>query len=202
ASLFGLGTVPGGPLIGAWSQPPYATIGLGTGTMGSYTKPFQHITYYEIDDHVREYSLPSVGGKQHPLFYWDLPAYDEQLAGAGRARLFHAPDKRPKTRGQGGGDQGRPPPVHGPGATAGRRLLPEARALLSRDRRRCVQLGRDPRASPHQGGRGTVHEQAGARRRALHPHLQPPPELGAGLCRYRQRPGARLGAGTLDAVLI
>src|SRR5262249_36098448 len=88
ASMVGLGTVPGGPLIGAWSQPPYATIGLGTGTMGSYTKPFQHLTYYEIDDHVRAFSLPGVRGIRHPLFDWGLPTYDEELAAAGRRRYF------------------------------------------------------------------------------------------------------------------
>ena len=27
-----------------WSEPPYATIGLGTGTMASYGRPYQHVT--------------------------------------------------------------------------------------------------------------------------------------------------------------
>ena len=39
-----------------WSEPPYATIGLGTGTMASYARPFQHLTFYEIDNKIRKFS--------------------------------------------------------------------------------------------------------------------------------------------------
>ena len=42
----------------AWSEPPYATIGLGTGTMAAYGRPFQHCHYYEIDRQIRRLSLP------------------------------------------------------------------------------------------------------------------------------------------------
>jgi hypothetical protein len=45
-------------IVDAWSEPPYATIGLGTGTMASYGRPFQHVTFYEIDEHIRNFSLP------------------------------------------------------------------------------------------------------------------------------------------------
>jgi hypothetical protein len=42
----------------AWSEPPFATIGLGTGTMASYARPYQHCHYYEIDRQIRRLSLP------------------------------------------------------------------------------------------------------------------------------------------------
>jgi hypothetical protein len=67
ASLIGNG-VPGlgmnmplPQLVAAWSEPPYATIGLGTGTMASYGRPFQHVVFYEIDEHIRDFSLPPPG---------------------------------------------------------------------------------------------------------------------------------------------
>jgi hypothetical protein len=67
ASLIGGGSpglgigLPMDQLVGAWSEPPYATIGLGTGTMASYGRPFQHVTFYEIDEHIRDFSLPPEG---------------------------------------------------------------------------------------------------------------------------------------------
>ncbi len=51
--------LPIAPLVDVWSEPPYATIGLGTGTMASYARPYQHMTYYEIDEAIRNFSLPS-----------------------------------------------------------------------------------------------------------------------------------------------
>jgi hypothetical protein len=56
ASLVGMGTLE--QLIGIWSVQPYATVGLGTGTMASYGRPFQHVTFYEIDDVVRSFHVP------------------------------------------------------------------------------------------------------------------------------------------------
>lgn len=68
ASIMGLLATPGGNMAGAmgaildtWSEPPFATIGLGTGTMASYARPFQFMTYYEIDEVIREFSLPESG---------------------------------------------------------------------------------------------------------------------------------------------
>jgi len=64
-SLVGLGAAPLGvanlpvaQLVGAWSEPAYATIGLGTGTMAVYAHPFQHMNFYEIDRQIRYLSLP------------------------------------------------------------------------------------------------------------------------------------------------
>ena len=59
SSAPGLGVnMPLATLASAWSEPPYATIGLGTGTMASYSRPYQHLTFYEIDEHIRNFSLP------------------------------------------------------------------------------------------------------------------------------------------------
>lgn len=83
ASLFALigsatmpvptGPLPLDPLVGLWAEPPYATIGLGTGTMASYARPFQHMHYYEIDKHVVRLSIPTANGpyyqnSKEPLF--------------------------------------------------------------------------------------------------------------------------------------
>ncbi len=60
---FGMpGVLPVAQLGGLWSEPPYATIGLGTGTMASYGRPFQHVHFYEIDNYIRKLSLPLKGG--------------------------------------------------------------------------------------------------------------------------------------------
>jgi hypothetical protein len=57
APLLGM-NVPLPQLVSVWSEPPYATIGLGTGTMASYSRPYQHMAFYEIDQHIRNFSLP------------------------------------------------------------------------------------------------------------------------------------------------
>ncbi len=44
-------------LVTAWSEPPIATIGLGTGTMASYGRPYQHVHFYEIDNQILRFSL-------------------------------------------------------------------------------------------------------------------------------------------------
>ena len=62
ASLVGAGAFgtmfPVETVAAAWSEPPFATIGLGTGTMASYGRPFQHVHFYEIDRQIRRLSLP------------------------------------------------------------------------------------------------------------------------------------------------
>jgi hypothetical protein len=58
ASPLSPGIVPTGVLVDLWSEPPYATIGLGTGTMADYARPFQHMHYYEIDSHIVRLSSP------------------------------------------------------------------------------------------------------------------------------------------------
>jgi hypothetical protein len=58
AATIGAGNLPMAQLVCAWSEPPYATVGLGTGTMASYGRPFQHVTFYEIDHTIRSFHLP------------------------------------------------------------------------------------------------------------------------------------------------
>jgi hypothetical protein len=58
AAALGTGNLPLPALLETWSDTPYATIGLGTGTMASYSRPYQHMTYYEIDDVMRGFSVP------------------------------------------------------------------------------------------------------------------------------------------------
>ena len=70
-SMIGMGAtpmalLPTGQLAEAYSEPPYATVGLGTGTMASYVRPYQHMAYYEIDDKIKHMSVPEDGTK--PLF--------------------------------------------------------------------------------------------------------------------------------------
>jgi hypothetical protein len=57
----GAGALPYAAFVDLWSEPPYATVGLGTGTMASYGRPFQHVHYYEIDNQIRRLSLPERG---------------------------------------------------------------------------------------------------------------------------------------------
>jgi hypothetical protein len=67
-SLAGLGApglgvnFPVAQLVGAWAEPPYAVIGMGTATMSSYARPFQTCHFYEIDENIRWMSLPEKGG--------------------------------------------------------------------------------------------------------------------------------------------
>jgi hypothetical protein len=58
ASLMGSPTLPVHALAQPWVEPPYATIGLGTGTMASYARPYQNMSFYEIDEVMRRFSLP------------------------------------------------------------------------------------------------------------------------------------------------
>ena len=89
---FGMSPLPLAELVEAWSEPPYATIGLGTGTMASYSRPFQHCHFYEIDEQIRKLSLPKNG---QPHFTYLQQALDrgaavQVLMGDARQRM-HLP---------------------------------------------------------------------------------------------------------------
>jgi hypothetical protein len=56
-AALGASNLPVDQITAAWSEPPYATVGLGTGTMASYGRPFQHVTFYEIDNTIRSFHL-------------------------------------------------------------------------------------------------------------------------------------------------
>jgi hypothetical protein len=79
ASLIGMGALNAGALnlpmehlVDLWSEPPYATIGLGTGTMASYARPYHHCHFYEIDNLIRRLSLP-VGGLENYFALEKMP---------------------------------------------------------------------------------------------------------------------------------
>ena len=84
ASLIGLAlsdgqfgaVLPGASaMVHTWSEPPLATVGLGTGTMASYARPYQSIHFYEIDNHVKKLSLPeSKKGKVYFTYLLDAEA--------------------------------------------------------------------------------------------------------------------------------
>jgi hypothetical protein len=60
AAMFGLasGNFPiAGMVANTQSEPPYAVLGLGTGILGCYAKPFQHVDIYEIDPLVKNLSV-------------------------------------------------------------------------------------------------------------------------------------------------
>jgi hypothetical protein len=79
-------------LVTAWSEPPYATIGLGTGTMAAYGRPFQHVHFYEIDNHIRKLSLPVAGGSRYFTYLEDAKSRGSQvqvLMGDARQRMGH-----------------------------------------------------------------------------------------------------------------
>ena len=62
-------SMPMSSLANLWSEPPYCTIGLGTGTMASYGRPYQHVHYYEIDNHIRKLSLGTKRGNETYVYY-------------------------------------------------------------------------------------------------------------------------------------
>jgi hypothetical protein len=55
---FGAGESPWlAMLANTQSEPPYAVLGLGTGILGCYAKPYQHVDIYEIDPLVKQLSI-------------------------------------------------------------------------------------------------------------------------------------------------
>jgi hypothetical protein len=75
ASAIGMGGDMCSQLGNLWSDPPYACVGLGTGTMASYSRPFQHMTFYEIDDTIKSFHI-----REDPFFDY-VP--DAKKRGAG-----------------------------------------------------------------------------------------------------------------------
>src|SRR4029453_193887 len=57
-----------------WSKPAFATIGLGTGTMASYARPYQHCHYYEIDNNVKRLSLRTAWPANGDYLFFREPA--------------------------------------------------------------------------------------------------------------------------------
>ncbi len=94
-SSFGV-NLPVHDLVTLWSEPPYATVGLGTGTMASYGRPYQHVHFYEIDNQIRRLSLP-INDRDVTYFTYLKQAIDrgcELRLYMGDARLRMARDFR------------------------------------------------------------------------------------------------------------
>jgi hypothetical protein len=71
AAPLGIGNLPLDVITQVWSEPPVATIGLGSGTMASYGRPLGHVVYYEIDEKIRDFSLPLDGTEPYFVYLRD-----------------------------------------------------------------------------------------------------------------------------------
>jgi hypothetical protein len=80
-SIIAYGGDPLSQMVNLWSEPPYAVIGLGTGTMASYARPWQHLDYYEIDNHIRRLNVEPLDPKEpgRPFFTY---VHDAKARGA------------------------------------------------------------------------------------------------------------------------
>jgi hypothetical protein len=74
--------IPTEHLVALWTEPPYACVGLGTGTMASYARPLQHMTFYEIDAKIREFSVGEFNLPEGPGPYFNY-VHDAVKRGAG-----------------------------------------------------------------------------------------------------------------------
>jgi hypothetical protein len=98
ASMVGLMGGPFGTLdmlANTQSEPPYAVLGLGTGILASYAKPFQTVHFYEIDPLVRNLSLPP--DDRDPIFFYvkdarDRGSFIDVKMGDGRLQIKKAPE--------------------------------------------------------------------------------------------------------------
>jgi hypothetical protein len=98
ASLVGLGAssgpIPGSLLVGSQSEPPYAVVGLGVGTLATHARPWQHMIFYEIDPLVERLSLPPKGKPAYFFYLQDAihrGAKLEVILGDGRLTLAKDP---------------------------------------------------------------------------------------------------------------
>jgi hypothetical protein len=80
----GIGALPTTMLETMWSEPPIATVGLGTGTMASYGRPYQHVHFYEIDNQVLRMSLHTTKTREIK----DAKQYDEEIRGPSRRETW------------------------------------------------------------------------------------------------------------------
>jgi hypothetical protein len=78
-AVSGTSSVPMTALVAAWSEPPIATVGLGTGTMASYGRCYQHVHFYEIDNEVRLFSLAVPTREIVGDYKKDVPVYQNYL---------------------------------------------------------------------------------------------------------------------------
>ncbi len=112
ASMFGLacgGNVPWTMLANTQSEPPVAVIGLGSGILACYAKPYQRMDFFEIDPLVKNlcvtpgYAPPweraaNAPPAPEPTFTFlhdaqERGARTDVILGDGRLKLHDAPDK-------------------------------------------------------------------------------------------------------------
>jgi len=88
ASLTALGfspdVLPMAQLVDLWSEPPVAVIGMNTGTVASYARPFQHFHFYEPTKEVIELND---GKERYFQFLPDARSRGTQL------RIIHGPPR-------------------------------------------------------------------------------------------------------------
>ena len=63
--------MPLGPVIGAWSEPAIAVIGLECGTLASYGRPYQHLHFYDKSEELKHLVLPPPGKPLHFRYLHD-----------------------------------------------------------------------------------------------------------------------------------
>ncbi len=94
AALVGSASDPMAALVALHSEPPFAVVGLGTGTLAAFAKPYQHVDMYEIDPLVYRLSQ-TVEGKDPPFTYLNdalaRGAILEVKLGDGRLKIAKAP---------------------------------------------------------------------------------------------------------------
>jgi SAM-dependent methyltransferase len=95
AALAGVGNDPFSALVALHSEPPYAVIGLGTGTLAAFAKPYQSVDIYEIDPLVYRLSQ-KVDDEEPPFTYLEdakkRGANLRVILGDGRLKIKDAPD--------------------------------------------------------------------------------------------------------------
>ena len=68
-----------GPLeqmVAAWSEPPYAFVGLGTGTLYTYARPYQWVDAYELDP-----AIIALSTHEPPVFHYFQSAQKRSVNG-------------------------------------------------------------------------------------------------------------------------
>jgi hypothetical protein len=88
ASLIGMGAGSGATmnlLTVCWSEPPFALVGLGTGTQFAYAHPYQYVDAYELDPAIIDLSK-----KNPPTFHY----YQSALARGVDARIISGDARR------------------------------------------------------------------------------------------------------------
>ena len=99
ASLIGLQAVsPWAQLVATQSQPPFAVLGLGTGTLAVHAQPFQQVDFFEIDPMVKRLSVPPSGKAEDLVFYYVDDALHrgaklDIILGDGRLKIKEAPER-------------------------------------------------------------------------------------------------------------